>query len=59
MRPTTFEEYIAEQMKDPEFKEEWKNLDSEFELIESMIRARERSGLTQAELAMKKCKAHN
>ena len=38
-------------MKNPEFKEEWNKLDTEFALIESIIRAREIAGLTQAELA--------
>jgi ribosome-binding protein aMBF1 (putative translation factor) len=51
MKHKTLNNYIEEQMKNPEFKEEWNKLDTEFALIESIIRAREMAGLTQAELA--------
>jgi len=47
----TLEEHIAKHMKNPEFKKAWHDLDPEFELIKSMIKAREKQGLTQAELA--------
>lgn len=50
-RGRTVKEHIKEKMKRPEFKKAWKELDSEFELIESMLKARERAGLTQTELA--------
>lgn len=50
-RGRTVKEHIKERMKHPEFKKAWKGLDSEFELIESMLKARERAGLTQTELA--------
>jgi ribosome-binding protein aMBF1 (putative translation factor) len=51
MKNRTLNSYIDEQMKDPEFRREWDKLDPEFALIESIIRARETAGLTQAELA--------
>lgn len=51
VRGRTIEEHIKEQMKDPEFKKAWHDLDPEFGLLESMIKARERAGITQAELA--------
>ncbi len=51
VRGRTLEEHIAEHMKDPKFKKAWHELDSEFELLESMINAREKAGLTQEELA--------
>ena len=51
VRGTTLKEYITEQMKDPEFKKAWDDLDPEFELLASMIKVRERKGITQAELA--------
>jgi ribosome-binding protein aMBF1 (putative translation factor) len=51
VRGRILEEHIAEHMKNPEFRKEWHDLDPEFELLESMIKAREKSGLTQAELA--------
>ena len=53
IRGRTLEEHLAEHMKDPEFKKAWHDLDPEFELIESMVKAREKAGLTQAELAKK------
>ena len=40
-------------MKDPAFKKAWHDLDSEFELLESLLKAREKAGLTQEELAEK------
>ncbi|HEX8949031.1 MAG TPA: helix-turn-helix transcriptional regulator, partial [Dissulfurispiraceae bacterium] len=51
MRGRTLKEYIAEQMKDPAFKEAWEDLDPEFQVLKGMIKAREKSGLSQAELA--------
>ena len=51
MRGRTLKEYIAEQMKNPEFKKAWDDLDPEFQVLEAMIKAREKSGITQAELA--------
>jgi len=53
IRGRTLEEHLTEHMKDPEFKKAWHDLDPEFELIESMVKAREKVGLTQAELAKK------
>mgnify|MGYP001566008408 FL=1 len=49
----TFKGYLDEQMKNPDFKKAWHGLDSEFELLESMIKVREKSGITQAQLAKK------
>lgn len=51
VRGRTLKEHIAERMKDPKFKKAWHDLDTEFELLESMIKAREKIGLTQEELA--------
>lgn len=50
-RGRTIDEHIAECMKDPKFKKAWHDLDPEFELLESFIKAREKKGITQAELA--------
>ena len=47
----SFRKHLSEQMKAPAFKKAWHELDSEFELIESMIKAREKSGLSQSELS--------
>ncbi|TAN40857.1 MAG: helix-turn-helix domain-containing protein [Nitrospirae bacterium] len=49
----TFKKHLAERMKAPEFQKAWHNLDPEFELLESFIKAREKKGITQAELAKK------
>ena len=53
VRGQILKEYIAEQMKHPEFKKAWHDLDTEFELLESMIKAREKAGFTQEQLAKK------
>ena len=47
----TLEEALAEQMKDPEFKAEYEALEPEFAIIQAMIDAREKNGLTQKELS--------
>lgn len=51
MRGRTLNEYISGQIKNTEFKKAWDSLDTEFELLESIIEARERAGITQDELA--------
>ena len=53
VRGRTLEEHIAEHMKNPKFKKAWHDLDTEFELLESLLQAREKAGLTQEELAEK------
>ena len=42
-------EYINEQLKDPDFKKEWDDLDPEMEVIRAMIKARNSQNLTQKE----------
>jgi ribosome-binding protein aMBF1 (putative translation factor) len=53
VRGRTVKQHIAEHMKAPEFKKAWHDLDPEFELLESMLKARHRKGISQAELAKK------
>ena len=48
---SNFNEFLAEQMKDPEFKAEWDALDPEFTVIEAILKARKESGLTQKQLS--------
>lgn len=48
---TTFNELLAEQMKNPEFKKEYEALEPEFAIIQAMIDARKNTGLTQKQLA--------
>ena len=49
----TFKDSLAEQLKDPEFKKEYDALEAEFTIIQAIIDARKRSGLTQKQLAIK------
>ena len=46
-----FRAFLNEQMKDPEFKTEYDALEDEFVIIQAMIDARKKSGLTQRQLA--------
>ena len=48
---SNFNEYLKEQMKDPEFKREYDALEPEFAIIQALIEARKASGLTQKQLA--------
>jgi len=50
---TTFDSFLRAQMKNPKFKKEYLALGPEFDLIESVIRKRIKSGLTQKQLAKK------
>ncbi len=45
------ESHVRENMKRPEFKKAWKTLDEEFDILGALIGAREKAGVTQAELA--------
>src|SRR3989304_7625939 len=50
-RERTVKQHTREKMKDPDFRMAWKSLDTEFELINSMLKARGKAGLSQKELA--------
>jgi len=49
----SFKKHLDRSMKDPKFRKAWHDLDPEFELLESFIKAREKAGLTQEEIAKK------
>ena len=51
LQMTNFNDFLNEQMKDPEFKAEWDALDPEFAVIEAILAARKKSGLTQQQLS--------
>ncbi len=51
VRGTTIEEHKAELMKNPKFKKAWEKLQPEFDLMEKMIIARGKAGISQKELA--------
>lgn len=48
-----FNDFLNEQMKNPEFKVEYDALAPEFAIIQAIIDARKASGLTQKELSEK------
>lgn len=50
---TKFNDFLNEQLKDPEFKKEYDALRPEFSIIQAIINARKDSGLTQKDLAEK------
>lgn len=48
-----FKELLNEQLKNPEFKKEWENIQPEMDVIRAMIDARISQNMTQKELAEK------
>lgn len=48
---TRFNDFLADQLKDPELKEEYDVLEPEFTIIQAMIDARKTTGLTQKQLS--------
>lgn len=48
---TKFNDFLAEQLKNPEFRREYEALQPEHAVIQAMIDARKTSGLTQKELS--------
>ena len=49
-----FNDYLKEQMQNPEFKKEYDNLQPEFDIIRAIVDARTSQNLTQKQLAEKK-----
>ena len=45
------DDYLEEQLKDPEFKKEWDDIQPEMDVIRAMIDARIEQNLTQKDLA--------
>ena len=50
---TRFDDYLAEQLQDPEFRAEWEALQPERAIVQAMIDAWQKTGLTQKQLAEK------
>ncbi len=46
-----FEDYLNEQLQDPEFRAEWEALEPEFALIQQLLDLRHKRGLSQRDLA--------
>ncbi len=51
MKTYRFDDVLAKQMKDPEFKKAWDNLAAEYDLAAEVIRMRMARNLTQTQLA--------
>ena len=54
-----FQELLQEQLKDPDFKKEWDDIQPEMDVIRAMIDARIEQNLTQKELAAHISKLEN
>lgn len=50
---TKFNDYLKEQLKSPDFRQEYEALEAEFSIMQALIDARNNAGLTQKELAQK------
>ena len=48
---TKFQDFLEEQLQDPDLKKEYDALEPEFAIIQAMIDARKSTGMTQQELA--------
>lgn len=48
---TTLNEYLAEQLEDPDFAREWEQIQPEYEIRLAILRAERELGLTQSEFA--------
>ena len=49
----TLDDFLKEELQDPEFKKEYEALQPEYEIKRAMIQARMNSGMTQKQLAEK------
>lgn len=50
---TNYDKFFEEQMNNPEFRKEWEALQPERAIVQAMIDARNKTGMTQKELAEK------
>ena len=50
---TNFNDYLKEQLKNPELKAEYEALEPEFAIIQAIIDARQQKGITQKELSQR------
>ncbi len=46
-----FEDYLNEQLKDPEFKKEWDDIQPEMDVVQAIVNTRISQNLTQSDLA--------
>ena len=50
---TNYDDFLKEQLQDPELKAEYDALEPEFAIMQAMIDARKESGITQKELSLR------
>ena len=48
---TNFKDFLNEQLQNPEFKKEWDELQPEKAIVQAMIDARQKAGITQKQLS--------
>ena len=53
MKDLTLDEYLKEQLKDPEFKKEWEKSEAAYQITRELIRARITGKVSQRQLARK------
>jgi ribosome-binding protein aMBF1 (putative translation factor) len=53
MPMTTFREDLEQRLKNPQFREEYEQLESDFVIMQALIDARKKLGLTQQQLAQR------
>ncbi len=53
VKNTNFDDFLAEQLKDPEFKKEWDRLEPAYQAQRALIRARIDLKMSQRQLAKK------
>ena len=53
MKDLTLDEYLKEQLKDPEFKKEWEKSEVAYQVTRELIRARIEGRISQRQLAQK------
>ena len=53
MKDFTFDQYLKEQLKDPEFKKEWEKSETSYQVTRALIGARIKGNISQRQLAKK------
>lgn len=51
MKDITFDQYLKEQLKDPNFRKEWERTEAAYQVTRELIRARIEGKISQRELA--------
>jgi len=53
MKDLTLDEYLRQQLKDPEFKKEWEKSEAAYQVTRELIRARIEGKISQRQLAQR------